>query len=111
ERLLGGAAEVPDGGNVADELIGGIVDELGLSLEQLQLVGLLDKGEQAAADRVRGGVVAGGGNDHVMPQHVHIRQGFPPDLCVRDHRCQIAGGTGSAVVSQGGEVVDEVEEH
>ena len=76
ERLPARPDEVLHRGDVADELVGRAVDQLGLVLQQLQLVGVLDEREQAAGDRVRRGVVPGGGDDEVEAEHVHVGQGL-----------------------------------
>ena len=91
ERLLAGAHEVLDRRHVPDDLVGGAVDELGLLLQQLELVRVLHQGEQPAGDGVRRGVVTGGGDDHVVAEHVHVGQRLAVDLGVGDHRREVLG--------------------
>ncbi len=74
ERLLRGAAEVLHRRHVADDLVGRRLDQLGTFLQQRELIGELHQREQAAGDRVRRGVVTGGGDDHVVAEHVEVGQ-------------------------------------
>ncbi len=110
EGRLAVAHEVLDGRDVPDELVGGGVDQLGFRLEQLQLVGVLEQGQQATRDDARSRVVAGRGDDDVVAERVHVRQRFAPHLRVGDDRRQVAGRVGPAVGGQLGEVVHEVEQ-
>ena len=89
-----------DGRDVPDELVGGGVDQLGLRLQQLQLIGVLEQGQQATGDDARSRVVAGRGDDEVVAERVHVRQRFAADLRVGDHRRQVAGRVCPAVGGQ-----------
>ena len=97
--------------DVPDELVGGGVDQLGFRLQELELVAVLEQGEQAAGDHARRRVVAGGRDDHVVAERVHVGQRLAVDLGVGDDRREVAGGVGPAIGGQVGEVVHEVEQH
>ena len=86
----GGATEVDDRADPAQDLLDSGGHQLGLFVQLDGLVAVADEGEDAPGDRVAGGLVAG--DDEQLPEHEQVVVGKP-------------GGAGGVVGGQFG--VDE----
>src|SRR5690606_36016094 len=118
----GGAAEEVDGGDPADDLVGGRGGEGGVGDEAGPLVGVFEEGEHAARGRVAGGLVAGDDEEEdeevelVLGERLAVLVGlqeFGDDVVARVGAAlggQFVGvgvhlgGGGAAFVGGGGEV-------
>ena len=75
-----GAGEVDDRRDVAQHLFDRAGEELGIALQALPLVAVLVEREQAAADRVAGGLVAGFDDELAVRQELHLGERLAVDL-------------------------------
>ncbi len=66
--LLGSPQKVFHGAHPADDLFGGVTDEVGIVSESLQLCGVLGKCLESSSDRATGRVVAGSGDNQVQAE-------------------------------------------
>ena len=92
----------------ADHLVDGGADEGRVVAKPLQLIGMRQQRVQAAGDRGRGGVVAGSRDDHVVADGLEDPDRRAVHLGVRDHRGEVVGRVGAAILGQGHEVLEEV---
>ncbi len=81
-----GAAEVPDGRGVADQLVDGARPVDVVSAQQLQLIGELHQPEHPERHRLPGGLVAGDDHDRERVVELALVQRAAVDLGVGDER-------------------------
>ena len=84
----------------ADHLVDRVGHQVGVALEEPELVGVLGQRAQPAGHRRGRGVVAGGGDDDVVAHLLEVGHGRVVDGAVGDERGEVIGGMGLAVGGQ-----------
>ena len=107
----GRAHEMLDRGHPADRFVDQARNQFGIGLHLFELRGVLRQRPDRAGGRGRRGVVAGGGDDHVIAGRVMIRHVRAADLCVRNDGGEIVARVAAPVLGNAAEIGAEIRHH